>query len=142
MAINRFGYSRDQLIGFNSVNCKIRRCVRKTLFALRLWRPASQRFTTIPSGQSEPKIDHNITSLPSGAVVLPVEDNLLKDCDVYARDQGLLSAATQDIGPTLNERQTNNLNNTHASQRDINFGYLNAQSIRNKTAILLDVIVE
>ncbi len=71
-----------------------------------------------------------------------MEDNLLKVCDVYARDQGLLSAATQDIGPTLNERQTNNLNNTHARQRDINFGYLNAQSIRNKTAILLDVIVE
>src|SRR6266536_2122233 len=103
-------YTRDQLIGFISPLCRIRRSLRKTLFSLRIWRPVSHRLNIFMSGQLQSDTSsHANISVPSEAE----GDSLPRRHDVDARDHGFpnITAATRDIGPPLADVSINNVIN-------------------------------
>ena len=110
-------YTREQLFALQPAASRVSRHLRKTLFQFRLWKPARERTQAAALRMGWPV-------RPPGSIV------------VSSRDPGSPEPAV--LGLNINKSVDVGIKSDHR----IIIGSFNAQSIRNKTASILDIISE
>ena len=132
-ANDMLSYTREQLLSFRERATRISRSVRKVLFDLYLWRPAwaraQARDTTSGVHRSTQHIESTATAGSPASRMRPPTTLLRPEPQPMKNNNNNIRIKTL-------------LNNKSPKVDHLSIGSFNAQSIRNKTASVLNIISE